>query len=173
VDPRFPTSGAALDLLAAVLFGLLAVGSVVSFLVFAVALFRRPDGPLLLGARYGAVGALVGHGTGLWMIWNGGSRFGEAGDILPLHALGFHALQAVPLVALLLDWGRLPAPAAHWWTHAAGCAWLGACAALAWQVALGRAALDPSPATGAALALLTVWGLAVARAAYALRPTKT
>lgn len=171
IDPRFPQSGMFIDRLASILFGLLAIGGGVSFLLFTVRLFRRRANPgeesLLLGARYGAVTALVGFGTGLWMILNWGSRFGEAGDILPLHALGFHALQALPLLALLLDWGRIPFPAARRWIHLAGSAWLAACAALAWQVLLGRSLLDPSPAAVVALVLLIVWGLVAARAAHA------
>jgi hypothetical protein len=38
---------------------------------------------------------------GLWMIVIQGRKTGVAGNILPLHAAGFHGLQAVPIVAIL------------------------------------------------------------------------
>jgi hypothetical protein len=176
IDPRFPQSGVPFDLLASVLFGLLALGGFLLFLLFAVSLFRRATdaaptrpGLLVLGARYGAVAALVGYASGLWMIVVRGSRFGEAGDILPLHALGFHGLQTVPVVALLLGWGESPLPAARRWVHGAGSAWLGACAALAWQTLRGRSFPEESVARGLTLLGLLAWGLVVARAVHAWR----
>jgi hypothetical protein len=170
IDPRFPGSGMAIDRLASMLFGVLAVAGSVSFLVLTVSLFRRPadasERLLVLGLRYGAMAALIGYATGLWMILNGGAHFGEAGDILPLHALAFHGLQAAPVVAVLLGWRRMPSAAPRPWVHVAGCAWLVACAALAWQTLQGRSVLEPAPATVVALVALLVWALAMA---YAVR----
>ena len=129
IDPRFPASGALIDGLAGLVFALLAVLGSSVFLMFAVRLFRRradgDEGLLLLAARYASVAAIVGYATGFWMIHNGGPRVGESGDILPLHALGFHGVQALPVVAFLLAWGRIPFTAARRWVHLAGSAWLG------------------------------------------------
>ncbi len=168
VDPRFPATGALLDGLAGLIFALLAVLGSGVFLMFAVRLFRRrAGGPLLLAVRYASVAALAGYATGFWMIHNGGARVGQAGDILPLHALCFHGVQALPAPALLLVGGRLPLAAARRWVHLAGAAWLGVCAALAWQTMRGGALLEASPSAVFALILLLAWASVVARAAHA------
>jgi hypothetical protein len=171
IDPRFPHSAEAIDHLASLLFGLLAAGGTVTFACFIVQLFRRrapeAESLLVLSTRYASVAAMIGYATGLWMILNGGSRYGASGDILPLHALGFHALQAVPVIALLLGWGCVPLSVSHRLVHVAGTAWLSACMALLWQTLLGRAVRELSPATLVALVSLFSWLLVMVRAAAA------
>jgi hypothetical protein len=173
IDPRFPQPGVPLNQWASILFGILALGGAVTFLIFAVRLFRRraegAEGPMILAARYGSVAALAGYSSGLWMILVGGSRFGEAGDILPLHALGFHGLQAVPGVAGLLILARTPPDTARRWIHVAGATWIGACAGTGWQALLGLPPLEPSAAGAVALVTLLAWGFAVTRAFHTWR----
>jgi hypothetical protein len=45
---------------------------------------------------------LIGLLAGLWLSANQGRVVAPAGNLLPLHTAGFHAVQAIPLVALLL-----------------------------------------------------------------------
>jgi hypothetical protein len=171
IDPRFSRSGMLVDLCASLLFGLLALVGSASFLVFAVRLFRREatprEGSLLLAARYAGVAGTLAYAAGLWMILAGGARVGQAGDILPLHALGFHGLQAVPVVALLLHWGRASPRSVRQWVPIAGAGWVGACLGFAWQALRGRPPLDPSPAGVFVLVMLFTWGLVAARAVAA------
>lgn len=49
--------------------------------------------------------------------------------------------------------------------HAAGAAWLAACAAVAWQTAQGRPMLELSPANGVAAVSLLTWAAVAAFAA--------
>ena len=141
---------------------------IVSFVVLAWKVLARrmdgADGPLLLSLRYGALATMGAFGAGFWMSAAQGSRTGEA-SILPLHAIGFHGLQALPLVAILLTWAAVPAHRVRPWIHAAGAAWLAACAAIAWQTVQGRPLTEPTPAAAVAAASLLAWAAAAALAA--------
>lgn len=171
LDPRFTRAGGPTDQLLGGVFFLVALGLLVLFVVLALRFFSARTaigGTLfLLGVRYACAAALFAHGVGLWMSLNQGPRIGAGGNLLPLHAAGFHGLQAVPLVALLFAWSQTPTEAARRWVHAAGLSWLGACVGIAWQTGAGRPVSEPAAATALALALFTVWALSLARAAFA------
>ena len=171
IDPRFTEAGSVTDQLLGALFGITALGMIVTFVVLGVKLWRRGTdgtaGPLLLSIRYAAVAAMGAFAAGIWMSVVRGSEIGDGGSILPLHAAGFHGLQALPLVAILLGWAGIEAERARPWIHAAGGAWVAAVAALAWQTALGRPVLEPAPATAVAAASLLAWAAVAALAARA------
>ncbi|HJQ10378.1 MAG TPA: hypothetical protein VJ840_05035 [Gemmatimonadaceae bacterium] len=161
VDPRFSKVAGPLSQILGLIFFLQALTILVLFLIMAVRFFRarRPDAdsPLLLAIRYGCVAALGAFAAGIWMSAIQGRRTGGAGNILPLHALGFHGLQAVPLIALLLMWAGVDASDARRWVHITGVAWLIACAAVAQQTIVGRSIFDTSPAMMVAAFVLVVW----------------
>jgi hypothetical protein len=171
IDPRFTRVGTGPDQIAGALLGLAAIGLIVSFLFLAWRFLGRralvKDRVLLVAIRYACAASLLAMAAGIWMSVEQGSEVGEAGSILPLHALGFHGLQALPLVALLFGWSRTPRETARRWTHAAGLAWVGACLCLAWQTAAGRSMLELTPATLTSAALLLVWLACAVRAAFA------
>lgn len=171
IDPRFTRAGSAFDQIAGLVLGLAAIGLIVSFAVLAWGFFTRrgvvKDRVLLVAIRYACAASGLAMAAGMWMSVNQGSEVGAGGSILPLHALGFHSLQALPLVALLFAWSRTPAETGRRWTHAAGLAWVGACLAIAWQTAAGRSVLEVSPATLSGAALLLVWLACAVRAALA------
>ncbi|HEU0301589.1 MAG TPA: ABA4-like family protein [Longimicrobium sp.] len=171
IDPRFTRVGSPLDQVLGGFFFLAATGMIVTFAILAWKILARrtdgADGPLLLALRYGALATFAAFGAGYWMTAVQGSRAGAEGSILPLHAMGFHGLQALPLVAILLTWAGVGAHRARPWIHAAGLAWLVACAGIAWQTVLGRPVLEPSPATGLAVAALLAWAVVAALAARA------
>src|SRR5918911_2025868 len=173
LDPRFTRHGSAVDNIAGILFGGTALGLITMFLILMWRFFSKrsaiKDKILLLGIRYGCVSVILGFGVGFWLGVNQGPKFGAAGNLLPLHAAGFHGLQAIPLVALLLGWARVPEESARRWVHAAGLAWLGACAGIAWQTARGQSVLEISAATLLALGLLLGWMLCAVMASVAWR----
>ncbi|HYH80903.1 MAG TPA: ABA4-like family protein [Longimicrobium sp.] len=170
LDPRFSRAGGIPDQLLGAGMFLGAIGIMVLFGVMAWAIVRRrldgADGPLLLALRWGAVSTFAAFAAGFWMSAVQGSKVG-AGSILPLHAAGFHGLQALPLVAILLTWAGMRAGRAHARIHAAGAAWLAACAAIAWQTAAGRPVTEFSPAMALAAAALLAWAAVAALAARA------
>ncbi|WP_420126661.1 ABA4-like family protein [Longimicrobium sp.] len=168
IDPRFTRVGSVTDQILGGVFFLTATGMIVSFIILAWKVLARrmdgADGPLLLSLRYAALATMGAFAAGFWMSAVSGSRAGEA-SILPLHAAGFHGLQALPLVAILLTWAGVPSERARGWIHAAGAAWLAACAAIAWQTAQGRPLTDFTPAAAITVASLLAWAAVAALAA--------
>jgi hypothetical protein len=169
LDPRFTRAGSVADQILGGVFFLAATGLIVLFAVLAWKILARrmdgADGALLLSLRYAGAATFGAFAAGIWMSAAQGSRAGTAGSILPLHALGFHGLQALPLVAILLTWAGMAADRARPWIHAAGVAWLAACAAVAWHTAQGRPPLEISAANGIAAAALLAWAAVAALAA--------
>jgi hypothetical protein len=173
LDPRFTRHGSALDNIVGALFGFTALGLIVMFLILTWRFFTKRTiingSPLLLAIRYGCAAVILAFVAGVWMGLNQGPMVGTTGNLLTLHAAGFHGLQAVPLIALLLGWARVPTESARFWVHAAGLAWLGVCAAIAWQTALGHSVLELSAAILLAGLLLLVWLLCAVTASVAWR----
>jgi hypothetical protein len=171
IDPRFTHRGSVADQLGGGFFLLIASGILVLFAIlftkFLGSRMATADRPLQLAVRYACAAMFFGFGTGYLMTAVSGSRYGVAGNILPLHALGFHSLQALPLIALGFIWSDLEPTRARRWIHLAGLAWIGACLAVMLQLLSGRSPLEPSPATFSAVGLLLVWLIALARSAYA------
>jgi hypothetical protein len=169
IDPRFTQVGSATDQILGGVFFLTATGMIVTFAIVAWKVLARrtdgADGPLLLAIRYGGVAVFGAFAAGFWMSAAQGSRAGAEGSILPLHAIGFHGMQALPLVAILLTWAGVAAHRARPWIHTAGVAWLAACAAIAWQTAQGRAVLEFAPANGIAAGALLAWAVVAVIAA--------
>ena len=171
LDPRFTKVGAPLDRIAGGVFFFAALGVIALFSVLAVKLVRRdtrgPKGILLLALRYGIAAAGLAFAAGLWMSAIGGRKFGAQGNILPLHAIGFHGLQAVPLVAWLLSRSRVPDSNARRWVHWTGICWIAACLAIAWQTAAGEPVIEFSIAMTAAAAAVLAWSFGALRAMLA------
>jgi len=176
IDPRFTRVGGAGDQIAGALFGISALGIMTMFIVLAVKLWRRPlKGPdllFLLAIRYGSIVTVMGFLSGFWMSALQGRHFGPGGNILPLHALCFHAIQAVPLVALFLSKSNLTDTQAKFWIHLAGLSWLGTCLAVGWQTAMGKPLTQISGIMVTAFGLALLWAICLAKAALSSRMTR-
>ena len=159
-DPRFSRAGSPVVQMLGGVFFLTAISLIVLFVILTWKYFRRRENAgnsLVLATKYGFASVYAGFAAGFWLSFNQGSKVGDAGSILPLHALGFHGLQAIPIIALLLAWSKAPSTEARKWIHVAGIAWLLACGALAIQTAAGRGVVSVSPASIAAGAILLLW----------------
>ena len=172
IDPRFSQAEPPSQIL-----GLLFFISALGITTLSIALAARAfdmrttgrRGLLALAARWAGASMLIGFLAGIWLSANAGRFVGEAGNLLPLHAAGFHAVQAIPLVALLLAWSGVPADMARRWVNIAGAAWAAACIAIWWQTALGRAVTDFSGAGIVPVIFLGVWTFAALRSVIAWR----
>ena len=173
IDPRFSRAEPRSQIFGAIFF-LVALG----ILTLSVALAARAfdartegrGGLLVIAARWASAAMLIGFLAGFWLSANQGRYVGATGNLLPLHAAGFHGVQALPLVALMLAWSAIPLTTARRWVHAAGVAWTAACIAIWVQTALGRAVSDLGSAAGiSAVALLGVWTFVAIRAFIAWR----
>ena len=172
LDPRFSVVGGAADQILGGVFFLDAVFIMVLFLVLAWRFLRAETTPLRLAVRYAAAACLVSFGVGIWMSIFQGRLVGAEGNLLPIHAAGFHGLQAIPLVSLLLVWSGAGEDVSRRWVHVAGIAWAGFCGAILWQAATGGGPLEVGPATVATLIFFGGWALAALVAVRAwVQPT--
>lgn len=160
LDPRF-NGGSAVDQIAGGVFFLIALSLIVHFYLltgrFLRAKHRVTHAPMLLAIRYGIVAVTLGFIGGIWMSSVQGRVVGVEGNLLPLHAIGFHGMQAIPAIALLLVWARIQLSAATRAVHIAGGAWLASTIAIAGQTALGRRVDSADAGSTLIVAFLAVW----------------
>ncbi|WP_199620395.1 hypothetical protein [Paenibacillus alkalitolerans] len=148
VNPRFVEDGSAFDEAVSNVFALVALLLVVYYVFLAVQYFRRTTYELrpemVLGIRYAMIATMLSFAAGIWISVNQGRYTGLEGNIIWLHGLGFHALQAVPIVAWLAERTSLPAEVRRRMIHAAGTSFLLGLAAVGWQTYLGRSIFELS-----------------------------
>jgi hypothetical protein len=146
VNPRFPENGSIFDVTVGALFGLVALLLVVGYLAVAAQYFRRRSyvlhPKLVLGIRYAMVAVMLSFAAGIWISLNSGRYIGLGGNIIWLHGLGFHALQAVPLVAWLTERTSLTDASRRGMIHLTGAAFLLGLLAIAVQTYLGHPILE-------------------------------
>lgn len=178
VDPRFSAIFTEVERILGLLFFAVALGVMVLFIDLMRSFFRDdavPDHPgLRLAFRYAAGGAMTAFGVGIAMsLIYSGREVGTGGDLMLIHAAGFHGLQAVPLVALLVGTELLPEAEVRRIVHLAGIGWMALCAGLTLQALAGLPALTPSLMLGLSIGGLLTWAVSLAlavRARYAARP---
>ncbi|WP_152619314.1 hypothetical protein [Cohnella kolymensis] len=113
---------------------------------------------LVLGIRYGLLASMLGFASGLWMAVVQSRYFGEHGNILDVHFLGFHGLQAAPVLALLLGKCTAAVVRRHRLLHAAGLLWFALAAYAFVPTYLGRSLFTWSdPWVLPVYVLLAVW----------------
>ncbi|TDF97267.1 hypothetical protein E1757_14665 [Paenibacillus piri] len=146
VNPRFVKGGIPFDVTVGSIFAFVALLLVLCYLFFAIQYFRRkayrlhPE--LLVGIRYAMIAVLLSFAAGIWMSANGGRIVGLHGNIIWLHGLGFHALQAVPAVAWLAGYTSCTERTRSRFIHATGITYLAGLTAIGWQTYLGQNILE-------------------------------
>lgn len=178
LDPRFSNIAGPIDLAIGGIFFGAAIAILVLFLILMRSFFQPgaiPDHPMLaIALRYGAAGSMMAFGVGIAMgaLLNGRIVAG-AGNLMPLHAAGFHGLQAVPLVALLLGTLSFRNGEGRTIVHLAGAGWIALCTGLLAQAVAGNPTLSITPELGlsavGALAWLSALGYSL-RARTRLQP---
>ncbi|MBB6670498.1 hypothetical protein H7C19_07330 [Cohnella nanjingensis] len=147
VNPRFLKDGASsYDVAIGSIFALIALLLVV-FYLFLAAQYLRPKvyerNPVwVLSIRYAMLAVMISFAAGILISMHQGRYFGPHGNIIWLHGLGFHALQALPFVAWATGRAGMDAPARRAMIHLSGAAYVLGLLAMGWQTLLGNAILS-------------------------------
>lgn len=172
VNPRFVDSDSAFDQAVGNIFTFVALFLVLFYLYLGIQFFRsnayklRPE--MALSIRYAMIAVTISFAAGIWISANQGRFTGAEGNIIWLHGLGFHALQAVPLVAWLVLRTGANARARRALIHLAGSAYLLGLGAIGWQTIDGRSLVEwslLSIAAGACFLISLAAGAAALRRA--------
>ena len=166
LDPRFSEIAGTPDRVLGAIFFLTALLIMWLFIEMTIAFFRRdalPDQPMLrVALQYAAAAAVLAFTVGIVMsLYTSGRTMNGAGNLMPIHAAGFHGLQALPLVALLLGWSQIDRGSGMRLVHTAGVGWLLLCGGLVIQAARGVPPETPSGALGLSVAGALLWGSAL------------
>ncbi|MCA0758479.1 hypothetical protein KP806_25820 [Paenibacillus sp. N4] len=170
INPRFTREGTLADTIFGGLFGLESLIIIIVTVLVAISFFRkrRTDDRVLtvLGIRYAFLSTMLAFAGGIWMIALQGRYTGDQGNLIVSHGLGFHALQALPLLGLLLEHAQVDGKRARTIVHAGSIAWTSALVLIMLQTALGRTVFELGPLPILACILLLLW---LAAAAVAVR----
>lgn len=165
INPRFTRAGTITDTIFGALFGLDSLMIIVITVLLAIPFFRKgrmDERPLpVLGIRYAFFSTMVAFAGGLWMIVLEGRMTGEAGNLIVLHGLGFHALQALPLLGWLLERAQADGKYARKLIHMGSIAWTVSILLITVQTSLGRAVFELTVLPLLAAVMLLVWLVSV------------
>lgn len=176
-NPRYSQAGSTADTIIGGVFGLMAVLMIVYYIVLAWPFFKThllQERPLLtLGIRYGMATTMLAFAGGLWMIALQGRYTGLEGNIIWFHGLGFHGLQMMPILALLLGAnGQMPKKRRHHLLHISGIAWLLSIVLIGCQTVLGHSVFHPNALMGGSAVLLMGWVILFTSACFAAWKSK-
>jgi hypothetical protein len=141
VNPRFVENGTPFDNVVSSFFTLVALLLVLDYLFLAVHFFRKraylQRAVLVVAIRYSMIAVMLSFAAGIWISVNEGRLTGLHGNIIWLHGLGFHALQAVPFVAWLTERKLHNKLTRHTFIHITGITFILGLLAIGWQTYLG------------------------------------
>jgi hypothetical protein len=146
VNPRFVDSDSIFDQTAGNIFTFVALFLVLFYVYLGIQFFRakaykiRPV--IALSVRYAMIAVVISFASGIWISANQGRYTGAEGNIIWLHGLGFHALQAVPLVALLAERIYTKVSVRHALIHITGTSYLLGLVAIGGQTMNGHSILE-------------------------------
>ena len=102
--------------------------------------YERPM--LIIGIRYAFLAVLISNIVGIWMVMLQGRITGDAGNLIVLHGIGFHALQALILPGWLLEKVRVNVRIKKLLIHNGSVAWMFSIILIGVQTALGRSVFE-------------------------------
>ncbi|TBL80589.1 hypothetical protein [Paenibacillus thalictri] len=141
VNPRFVKGAAPFDVTVGSIFTFVALLLVLCYLFLAVHYFRSKaytaHPVLVTGIRYAMIAVLISFAAGIWISFNGGRTVGLHGNLIWLHGLGFHAIQAMPAVAWLVSRKTPSAQTRGNLVHIAGTTYILGLVSIGWQTYLG------------------------------------
>jgi hypothetical protein len=161
LNPRFSREGSVVDMIGGMLFGVVSLMLVTLALLLTIQFFRIKypyERPLLIiGIRYAFLSILVANMAGIWMILLQGRFTGDAGNLIVLHGIGFHALQTLILPAWLLEKSQVNDRFKKMLIHYGSIAWMLSIILIGFQTAVGRSVFELTILPILAVILLLVW----------------
>jgi hypothetical protein len=177
VDPRFGDGSFLKDELPGIVFGVSSVWVLVFYLILLFKFFSRKrlsERPMLtLGIRYGLSTVMLGFASGIWMAVLQSRINSHGGNIMSIHFLAFHALQAIPLNAWLLERSRLASSRTKLLVHAAGGSWLLAVGCATMQANMGNSPFQLTFFSVLGLICLLLWFSILVYAAVSFRKARS
>ncbi|WP_231710686.1 hypothetical protein [Gracilibacillus suaedae] len=161
INPRFSRVGAEIDMIAGILFGILSLVLVVLAVILMIHFFRIKspyERPLLiLGVRYAFLSVFAANVAGIWMILLQDRLTGDAGNLIVLHGLGFHALQTLVLPACFLENTQVKDHIKKRLIHLGSIAWLLMILLIGIQSGFGRSVFELTTLPIIASVMLLIW----------------
>lgn len=161
LNPRFSSEGALPDIVAGLLFGVISLLLVILALLLTIQFFRIKspyESPMLiLGIRYAFLSVLIANLAGVWMILLQDRFTGDAGNLIILHGLGFHALQTLIFPGWLLERTQVNESLKKTLIHYGGIAWLLSIILIGIQTAIGQPVFELATLPILAGILLLIW----------------
>ena len=161
IQPRFTEEGTILDIIAGILFAIDSMLLVVLSVILMIHFFRMKNPlnrPLLIiGIRYAFLSVLIANLAGIWMILLQGRFTGDAGNLIVLHGMGFHSLQALIFPAWIMDRISIMKQFHVSLIHYGSLAWLLSLILMSIQTALGRTVFEPTLFPIIIVILLLFW----------------
>lgn len=161
LNPRFSREGTTIDTAAGMLFGVVSLLLIILALLLTIQFFRIKspyERPLLIiGIRYAFLSVLAANIAGIWMILLQDRFIGDAGNLIVLHGIGFHALQTLILPGWLLEKAQVNERAKTLLIHSGSIAWILAIILIGFQAALGSSVFELTILSILAGVFLLVW----------------
>ncbi|SFH97774.1 MULTISPECIES: hypothetical protein [unclassified Bacillus (in: firmicutes)] len=161
INPRFTRANSAIDSIAGALFGLDSLLIIIVTVLLAIPFYRKGqmnERPLLvLGIRYALFSTIIAFASGIWMIALQGRYTGEAGNLIVLHGLSFHALQALTLLGWVSERTYTCSRHALRRIHFGGFAWTLSIVLIGLQTALGRSVFELTLLPALSGTMLLIW----------------
>lgn len=167
INPRFTQAGTMIDMIVGGVFGLISLLLMIFTVLLSVAFFKNNVSitkPMLYGIRYSFVSMFIAYAAGLWMIALQSRYIGSSGNLIIIHGLGFHALQALPLMGWLLSDRRIKRAGVL--IHIGGCSWLVSMILISVVTMLGHRLLELAALPILAGGSLFIWLIMFLIAAY-------
>lgn len=161
ISPRFSRAGDVVDTISGILFGVVSLVLITLTVILAIRFLRMKaplERPLLIvGIRYAFVSVLVSNLAGVWMILLQDRFTGDAGNIIVLHGIGFHALQTLIFPAWLVEKAQISERLKKRLIHSGSMAWMLSILLIGIQTAIGRPVFELTILPILAGLFLLVW----------------
>ncbi|MGP4040441.1 hypothetical protein ACTWP4_11210 [Gracilibacillus sp. D59] len=175
INPRFSRVGTEIDIVAGILFGIFSLVLVVLAVILMIHFFRIKspyERPLLiLGIRYAFLSVFAANVAGIWMILLQDRLTGDAGNLIVLHGIGFHALQTLILPAWLLENTQVNDQIKNRVLHLGSIAWLFMILLIGIQTGLGRSVFELTILPIMASVICIIWlGSVISAFVFFIKP---